>query len=116
MNYKRKLSFIAALLLCFSVSLCGCKDSASESSSVKDLTSVSDSSESPDKPDVITRPDDKEYEFTDNSPVFSLEESFYSSDISVELKTQSDAEIYYTDDGSEPDKSKTLYSEPWNEE
>lgn len=112
MNYKRKLSFIAALLLCFSVSLCGCKDSASEGSSVKDLTSVSDSSESPDKPDVITRPADKEYEFTDNSPVFSLEESFYSSDISVELKTQSDAEIYYTDDGSEPDKTKTLYSEP----
>ncbi len=61
---------------------------------------------------VISAPTDKEYIFTSNAPVFSLDGSFYNGDISVELKTEKTAEIYYTEDGSEPDKSDVLYTAP----
>ncbi len=53
---------------------------------------------------------DKVYTFTDNRPLFSLEGSFYSTDILVELVTQGDAAVYYTLDGSEPDKTDLLYT------
>lgn len=52
---------------------------------------------------------DKVYEFVDDRPVFSLEGSFYSYSILVELKTAEPATIYYTTDGSEPDQSDILY-------
>lgn len=54
-------------------------------------------------------PEDKVYTFSDNAPVFSLENTFYSGSILVELKTQQPADIYYTTDGSEPDQSDMLY-------
>lgn len=52
---------------------------------------------------------DKIYVFDDNRPVFSLENSFYSAAIFVELKTKDDAVIYYSMDGSEPDRTDILY-------
>lgn len=52
---------------------------------------------------------DKVYDFPDDRPVFSLEGSFYSYSILVELKTAEPASIYYTTDGSEPDQTDILY-------
>ncbi len=91
---------LLAAILC--LSLCACSDSSS--------TSMTESTTEP--PIVISAPEDKVYIFESNAPVFSLEESFYSADISVELKTAYEAKIYYTEDGSEPDQNATLYTEP----
>ncbi len=101
MKYHR-CRLLAALLSC-SVLLCGCNDAPS-------TTESQETTEAP--PVVISAPEDKVYIFESNAPVFSLEESFYSADLSVELKTAYEAEIYYTTDGSEPDKNATRYAEP----
>ncbi len=89
-------------LLCVTALLCGCSGNGTDS--------AAESATEP--PVVISAPADKVYIFPDNAPVFSLEETFYNADISVELKAAGEAEIYYTEDGSEPDKSATLYTEP----
>ena len=45
--------------------------------------------------------------------VFSHTSGFYNSDITLEMSCGTDgAEIYYTTDGSVPDETDTLYSEP----
>ena len=54
---------------------------------------------------------DKVYEFTDNRPVFSLENTYYTKPILVELKTQQEAQIYYTINGADPDQTATLYED-----
>lgn len=54
---------------------------------------------------------DNVYTFPDNRPVFSLHGTFYTSDILVELFTASEATIYYTLDGSEPDETDKLYTD-----
>ncbi len=46
------------------------------------------------------------------SVVFSAESGFYSKDISLELTAEGAAEIFYTDDGSEPWPSSTRYTQP----
>lgn len=84
--------------------LCACADKGKGSSVIEEVTEP--------EPVIISAPEDKQYIFTDNSPVFSLDKLFYPASISVELKTVSEAEIYYTQDGSEPDKTDTLYTEP----
>ncbi|GFI11423.1 hypothetical protein IMSAGC007_03898 [Lachnospiraceae bacterium] len=43
---------------------------------------------------------------------FSLEESFYSEDQELQLSTLLDSDIYFTMDGSLPDKNAQLYREP----
>lgn len=53
---------------------------------------------------------EKVYTFPDNRPLFSLDGTFYSTDILVELFTETDAVIYYTLDGSEPDETDLLYT------
>ncbi len=58
---------------------------------------------------VVSAPEDKVYTFADNSPVFSLEDTFYPCAIKVDLLTATEAEIYYTLDGSEPDKNAILF-------
>ena len=45
----------------------------------------------------------------DPAPTFSPEGNFHNKDILVELRTETNAQIYYTTDGSEPDRSSTLY-------
>lgn len=52
---------------------------------------------------------DRAYEFPDERPVFSLDGGFYDCPILLELKTQQSAAVYYTTDGSEPDRTSTLY-------
>lgn len=52
---------------------------------------------------------DKAYEFPDNAPVFSLEGAFYDHPILVELKTQKEAQIRYTLDGTDPNESSLCY-------
>lgn len=61
---------------------------------------------------VISAPEDKTYLFESNQPVFSLDGSFYAAKISVELLTPTEAEIYYTEDGSEPDRGALRYEAP----
>lgn len=46
----------------------------------------------------------------DNAPKFFPEGNFYDKDILVELSTDREAKIYYTTDGSEPDRKSTLYT------
>lgn len=90
-------------LLCLAAILCGC--------SMQNIDSMPE--ETTEKPAaVISAPEDKTYVFESNAPVFSLDECFYNADILVELKTASDAEIYYTEDGSEPDRDAALYAAP----
>lgn len=103
---KRRLLCCVVSLLCLSSAFYGCTD---ENESSIDTASEETTEE---QTVVISAPEDKVYIFPDNSPVFSLEESFYNADIEIELKTAYDAEIYYTEDGSEPDKDSTLYTEP----
>ncbi len=91
-------------LLCCSLLLTGCDAQEQPSSAAEDIPEATYA--------VISAPEDYSYIFTSNAPVFSLEETFYNASISVELKTAQDAEIYYTEDGSEPDKNATLYAEP----
>lgn len=55
--------------------------------------------------------DENVYTFPDDRPVFSLEGTFYTTDILVELLTASEATIYYTLDGSEPDDTDLLYTD-----
>lgn len=57
----------------------------------------------------IAAPAEKVYEFPDDRPVFSLENTFYSAPILVEMKTREPADIYYTTDGSEPDQTDLRY-------
>ena len=59
----------------------------------------------------VTASADNVYSFPDNRPVFSLQGTFYTSDLLVELFTASEATIYYTLDGSEPDETDKLYTD-----
>ena len=45
-------------------------------------------------------------------PSFSLESGFYKQDIEVKLSNESQADIYYTTDGSTPNKNSKLYKDP----
>lgn len=100
----KKLYCYLLPLICMSFMFCGCASQSSTDSGIEEVTEPTAV--------VISAPDDKQYIFPDNAPVFSLEESFYNADLEIELKTAYEAEIYYTEDGSEPDKTSTLYSEP----
>ncbi len=100
---KKIVSYILALL-CLSISCCGCQtNEMSDDSSVPSTEATSP---------IICAPEDKNYIFPSNAPVFSLDGSFYNGDISVELLTAESSQIYYTEDGSEPDKTATLYTNP----
>ena len=47
------------------------------------------------------------------APVFTLPQGTYASDLRIEIHTETDgAEIYYTIDGSRPDRSSLRYEEP----
>lgn len=97
----------ACLVLCIAAMLCSCSQSAEQSSSQQDNSSSASSLEDY----VVSAPADKTYTFVDNSPVFSLDDTFYPCSIKVDLLTATNAEIYYTLDGSEPTKESSLFSE-----
>lgn len=97
--YRYLLPFV-----CVSMMLAGCSSQGNTDSGAEEVSEPAAV--------VISAPEDKQYIFPDNAPVFSLEESFYNADLEIELKTAYEAEIYYTEDGSEPDKTATLYTEP----
>lgn len=46
------------------------------------------------------------------APVFSLESGFYEEEVKLELTAEENANIYYTLDGSIPDKEAKLYERP----
>ncbi len=100
----RHYRLIAAALGC-ALLLCGCNTGGADSG-----TASQETTEAP--PIVISAPEDKVYIFESNAPVFSLEDNFYNADLSVELRTAHASEIYYTTDGTEPDRNATLYTEP----
>lgn len=108
----KKLYCYLLTLMCVTAVICGCSSQKSTESSSADVTESSSADVNEQTSVIISAPEDKEYIFPDNAPVFSLEDSFYNAHLSIELKTAYDAEIYYTEDGSEPDKSDTLYTEP----
>ncbi len=95
---------LSILLLCLSLLCTACQ--------TQEITGDSSVPTTEQTNTIISAPADKEYIFTSNAPVFSLDGSFYNGDISVELKTAETAEIYYTEDGSEPDKSAMHYTAP----
>lgn len=101
----KKLTCCLMALFCLCMSVSGCqKTNDPLEESVPETTQATET--------VISAPADKNYIFTSNAPVFSLDHSFYNADISVELKTAESAEIYYTLDGTDPDRTAHLYSEP----
>lgn len=108
----KKRQITAALLIVWALALSSCSTGKSGGENPSSGGELSESVTEVTEPVVISAPEDKAYIFKDNAPVFSLEESFYNADISVELKTANECEIYYTEDGSEPDRSDKLYTEP----
>jgi len=98
----RAFSLRAGCVLTCMLLLCGCSH-APDNSAVESVTETLP---------VISAPADKIYSFPDNRPVFSLEDTFYNAGVSIELKTASEAEIYYTEDGSLPDQNAALYTGP----
>ena len=79
------------LIVCMLLSLSGCAQQPPQDTA----TSVT-------QPAEPTAPDD--------APLFYPEGNFYDSDIVVELTTLTDADIYYTTDGSEPTRRSTRYT------
>ncbi len=61
------------------------------------------------KDGVIMAGPGKVYEFADDRPEFSLDGALYNCALLVELKTRTPAAIYYTLDGSDPDREDLLY-------
>ncbi len=104
---KKTIFKAFCLILSIAAVFCSCVAENTENSATSSESSVSSLENY-----VVSAPSDKVYTFADNSPVFSLDETFYPCSISVELITEQSCEIYYTLDGSEPTKESTLYSEP----
>lgn len=104
-----KKTFVKALCLALSLLalMCSCTEKNAENSQNTAQSSVSSMEDY-----VLCAPDNKVYSFADNSPVFSLEQTFYPCSVSVELLTEQPCEIYYTLDGSDPTKESELYAEP----
>lgn len=48
-----------------------------------------------------------------SKPTFSLDSGFYYATQSVNLNAKNEAKIYYTTDGSYPDKNSAIYTEPF---
>lgn len=104
----KKLTCCLMALFCLCMSALGCqKTNDPLEESVPETTQETKETQT-----VISAPADKNYIFTSNAPVFSLDHTFYNGDISVELKTAEPSEIYYTLDGTEPDRTAECYSEP----
>lgn len=104
---KQRLYALASILLLSAALLLGCGGDG-QTTQAPTETQAQPSDEVY-RHGYIAAAEDKEYVFPDNKPVFSLENTFYSESILVELKTKEEAVIYYTTDGSEPDQTDTLY-------
>lgn len=102
---KKKLF---ALMLILGLLLCGCGQLVETPEGTADTTAPETADEVL-QHGYIAAAADKVYEFTDDRPVFSLEKGFYSDPILLEMKTATEAKIYYTTDGSDPDEDSTLY-------
>lgn len=103
---KRGFWKLLTILLCITLTLCGCggeepvpEETAPQETVYGEVFQHGYTAAAP----------DKVYEFPDDRPVFSLENTFYSTQILIELKTKEPADIYYTTDGSEPDRTDILY-------
>ncbi len=109
---KRILSKSICLMLCGATLLCSCaqKESGSSAAEQSSSSSALESTSSLEEY-VVSAPADKVYTFADNSPVFSLDDTFYPCSIKVDLLTETSAQIYYTLDNSEPTKESNLFTE-----
>lgn len=110
---KKRILLVTAVLL-FACTVCGCTNVLEQPSTGPEDQSTQSTQPAVQADEVmqygyIAAAADKQYVFADNCPVFSLDNTFYSCPILVELKTREPAEIYYTMDGSEPDKNDRLF-------
>ncbi|MGN0675177.1 MAG: FN3 associated domain-containing protein [Oscillospiraceae bacterium] len=99
MLYKKILCFLIAAAVCTAVSGC-----AKENTDKNTDSTVPAETTSAAQTEV---PDDDE-----KSLQFSHESGFYSDDITLEITGATGAKIYYTTDGSVPDETALLYTEP----
>lgn len=101
---------LLALMLSVALAFCGCGRDAPEGTEAE--TTPLQEPTAPQEVEqygYIAASADKVYEFPDDRPVFSLDNTFYSKPLLVELKVKEDAVIYYTTDGSEPDETDIRY-------
>lgn len=106
---KRVVIRVLALLCILCLTGCGSEVPPTGPSQPSGSAPASDGSGEVLQHGYIAAAPDKVYEFPDARPVFSLDGGFYDCPVLVELKTQAPAEIYYTLDGSEPDRDGLLY-------
>ncbi len=94
MLYKKIICFFIAAAVCAAAS--GCAKEGSDSTIPAEMTAV-----------------EAEASVNDGKSLqFSCESGFYSDDIKLEITGASGTKIYYTTDGSVPDETALLYTEP----
>ena len=102
---KKKLITVGAWLVMFAMILGGCNSSDNKGNNQV----------TPEVTPGESQGEGSNQEFLTNDPVFSAESGFYDSSFKLEIYCKDpDAKIYYTLDGSIPDETDTLYTEPLN--
>jgi hypothetical protein len=115
---SRKLYGIMLLLFVIMLYLPGCEKKEAKGTETVDTQAEEEQTKEEDsagevQPDKEDAAGETEGQVKEGEAIsFSLTDSFYPGDISLEILGGSQGNIYYTTDGTDPDEEKTLYEKP----